>query len=250
MTKATPGCRASETVTRRPATTWRRPLRWPRAAGGGRRWGAGKSPGRRNGGVHSEMSRHHAEIGQAAWEGIRCRRPLSSGWRPVRSVREGRIALEFDHVMELQRSGMNDLCNLLVGSAATATLPPTGQSGASRSWLGRLTLPTPAKICYTSQCAQSIADGRASTESLLTCPGALPTCAGYVWQWPGRWTIPQLSSPISDAPRPMAPALRNDLSLTCRFQRQNIAGTAHGWHLNLLPGQSWKPNRSWRGRCF
>ena len=58
------------------------------------------------------MSRHHAEIGQAAWEVIRQRAFAEQGRRCSRCGKAG--ALEVHHVKELAHGGTNDLSNLEV----------------------------------------------------------------------------------------------------------------------------------------
>ena len=71
------------------------------AAGGWGRATLGRRGGtrRRDGGFHSEMSRHHAEIGQAAWEGIRQKAFAEQGRRCGKCGKAG--ALEVHHVKEL-----------------------------------------------------------------------------------------------------------------------------------------------------
>ena len=58
------------------------------------------------------MSRHHAEIGQAAWEGIRQRVFAEQGRRCGKCGKAG--ALEVHHVQELAHGGMNAVSILLV----------------------------------------------------------------------------------------------------------------------------------------
>ena len=82
------------------------------------------------------MSRHHAEIGQAAWEGIRQRVFAAQGRRCGKCGKAG--ALEVHHVKELKaHGGTNDLSNLQVLCRGLPHLhPPASARGRGAGLAG------------------------------------------------------------------------------------------------------------------